>query len=266
MLYDKINYSADIKYLTNTIIYEYDISKANINVLYSKGVITKDVYDYLYSSNRMVRQTYIGKLQRDDKNIVNILKAGIIEAKKALFEANNIQDYEVLSIKNDAVFIINRRLSNTKFGLIEFKEKSKFTSFCKFDNLEIYYYYNTFSTLEIIEVKGISDDKIKYHENGMLQIIKDILYMLQINGVEAAMRMLKDYYLDYITLKLPFECYRKFNADSTYHFKYNPASGTGFDADHLPSDCINYIDITYNISILLELQKILSSIYFAKYK
>ena len=100
MIYDKVNYTSDISYLANTIIYEYDISKANINVLYSKGAIDKQTYDYLYNANRMIRQVYIGKLQRDDKNIVSILKQGIIEAKKMLFEANNIEDYEVLSIKN----------------------------------------------------------------------------------------------------------------------------------------------------------------------
>ena len=171
MIYDKVNYTSDISYLANTIIYEYDISKANINVLYSKGAIDKQTYDYLYNANRMIRQVYIGKLQRDDKNIVSILKQGIIEAKKMLFEANNIEDYEVLSIKNDAVFLINRRLNNTKFGLIEFKEKNQFTSFYKINNLEIYYVYNQFSKYENIEVKGISDDNIKYHATYMIELL-----------------------------------------------------------------------------------------------
>ena len=34
MLYNEINYTSDISYLNNVFIYEYDISKANINVLY----------------------------------------------------------------------------------------------------------------------------------------------------------------------------------------------------------------------------------------
>ena len=136
MLWENINYLAEISYLPNTLIYEYDISKANINVLYSKGVIDKKTYDYLYNAERMTRQVYVGKLQRD-KAIVDILKAGIIEAKKILFEANDIKDYEVLSIKNDAVFIINRNLINTKFGLINFVNKNQYTSFYKIKNLEM---------------------------------------------------------------------------------------------------------------------------------
>ena len=50
----------------------------------------------------MVRQTFVGKLQRDNQSIVRILKDGIIEAKKMFFEANYIDDKDVLSIKNDA--------------------------------------------------------------------------------------------------------------------------------------------------------------------
>ena len=165
MLYNEINYTSDISYLNNVFIYEYDISKANINVLYSKGAIDKNTYDYLYAANRDIRQVYIGKLQKENKEIVNILKAGIIEAKKCLFEANNIQDYEVLSIKNDAVFIINRQLQNTQFGLINFKCKNKYTSFYKFNNLEVYYFYDSFSKNEVIEVKGISETMAEKYWN-----------------------------------------------------------------------------------------------------
>ncbi len=265
MIYDKVNYTSDISYLANTIIYEYDISKANINVLYSKGAIDKQTYDYLYNANRMIRQVYIGKLQRDDKNIVSILKQGIIEAKKMLFEANNIEDYEVLSIKNDAVFLINRRLNNTKFGLIEFKEKNQFTSFYKINNLEIYYVYNQFSKYENIEVKGISDDNIKYHNNYMIELLKDIFFTVQTSGVEIAMRMLKEFYLQYISYQLPVGYYRKFNSDSMFHIKSNSIYNTGFDIDNITEDNKNILDISYNISVLLELQKILSSMYFTKH-
>ena len=107
-LYTRVNYSSDISYLNNVFIYELDISKANISILYSLEAIDKETYEYLYNAERMVRQVYIGKLMKNNKKIIKILKTGIIAAKKMLFESNNIQDYDVLSIKNDAVFLINR--------------------------------------------------------------------------------------------------------------------------------------------------------------
>ena len=266
MLYNEINYTSDISYLNNIFIYEYDISKANINVLYSKGAISKETYEYLYTANRDIRQVYIGKLQRENKEIVNILKAGIIEAKKMLFEANNIEDYQVLSIKNDAVFIVNRQLQNTKFGLIDFKCKNKYTLFCKLNNLEVYYFYDSFSKHEEIEIKGISNDKLKLHESYMLQLLKDVFYTVQTSSVEVAMRMLKDFYLEYITYKLPIGFYRKFDASSRFHYKFKTFSGAGYETEVEPTTDIQALDINYNISILMELQKILSSMYFTKHK
>lgn len=266
MLYDNINYSSNVSYLDNVFIYEYDISKANINVLYSKKAIDKDTYDYLYNANRDIRQIYIGKLQKENKEITTILKAGIIEAKKWLFEANNIHDYEVLSIKNDAVFIINRVLNRTQFGLIEFKCKNKYTSFYKLNNLEAYYLFDSFSKNEELEIKGISDNKLLLHKDYMLQLLKDIFYTIQTVNVEMAMRMLKDFYLEYINYLLPIEYYRTFNADSLFYYKLKTLSGAGFATDIIPQENPIVLDITYNISILLEIQKILSSIYFTKHK
>ena len=73
----------------------------------------------MYNSERQVRQVYVGKLQKD-KAVSDALKEGIREARKNLFEANNIQDYEVLSIKNDAIFLIDRIPEVRDFGLIHF--------------------------------------------------------------------------------------------------------------------------------------------------
>ena len=139
-LWERDNYTAQISVLYNVYIYEYDISKANINILYSKGIIDKQTYDYLYNAERMKRQIYIGNLQKDSK-IAQALKEGFIEYRHKLFMSNNIQDYEVLSIKKDAIYVISRRLQNTNFGLVNFIEKNWYSGFYKIKNLELYYKY-----------------------------------------------------------------------------------------------------------------------------
>ena len=264
MLYDKVNYTADVSYLTNVFIYEYDISKANINVLFSKNVIDKQTYDYLYEAPRMVRQVYVGKLCRDT-SVSEILKAGIIEAKKMFFEANNIQGRDVLSIKNDAVFIIGKKVQYTEFGLIKFVAKNVYTSFYKLSNMEFYYYYSNATKEEYLDIKGISDNNLTYHEGFFLQIIKDLFYSIQINGPEISMRMLKDVYNEYISLQLPVECYRQFNTQSEYHFKFRCGT-TGYGIDNASEAYKQMLDITFNLSILMEIQRILISQYFNKYK
>lgn len=264
MLYDRVNYTADISYLTNVFIYEYDISKCNINILYTKNVIDKATYDYLNEAPRMTRQVYVGKLCRDE-NVSNILKAGIIEAKKVFFEANNIQDRDVLSIKNDAVFLIGKKVRYTEFELIKFVAKNIYTSFYKFSNMEFYYYYSNATKEEYLDVKGISDENLKLHEGFFLQLLKDLFYSIQINGPEISMRMLKDSYIEYISLKMPIEYYRCFNTQSIYHFNFKCGT-TGYSINNVTESYKSMIDITFNLSILIEIQKILVSQYFNKYK
>ena len=101
-LYGRFNYISGLKSLFSTYIREYDIAKANISILYTKGVISKELYEQLLVAPREERQITIGLMQQKDPKIVKILQQGIFEAKKALFELNQIQDADILTIKNDA--------------------------------------------------------------------------------------------------------------------------------------------------------------------
>ena len=255
------NYTAQINMLYNVYIYEYDISKANINILYSKNIIDKQTYDYLYSAERMKRQIYIGNLQKDPK-ISQALKDGFIEYRHKLFMANNIQDYEVLSIKKDAIYIISRRLQNTSFVLVNFIEKNWYSGFYKVKNLELYYRYNKMNDEEALDVKGINDNKLILH-NAFMSFLKDLFYTLQCSGISTALALLKDFYLSYINRVLPIEYYREFNISSEYRTmgtKYSRyAIITGTDIN------LNIVDISYNLSILIELQKILYKVFHLFY-
>ena len=259
-LYKYINYTIPVSYLTNVFIYEYDISKANISILYTYNIISKEVYDELYIAPRMVRQKYVGYLQKDIK-IVKILQQGIIEAKQLLFESNNMQDNEVLSIKNDAVFVINRQLNSTKFNNIEFKLKNTYTGFYKIDNLELYYYFNSITSEENLHVKGINDVNLLNHEPYFLQFLKDLFNIIQVSSIENALKVLKAFTRQYIDRSLNMGFYRQFNASSSFHIINN---SSGYMLKNM-YDNIDLIDISTNLHILIELQKILLQMYFNKY-
>lgn len=265
LLYERSNYTADISYLTNVFIYEYDMSKCNINVLRTSGIMDQETYDYLYAAPKMVRQKYVGNMCKDP-TIEKARKEGVIEARRIFFEANNIQDRDVLSIKNDAIFIINRQIQYTEFNLIKFVKKNVYTSFYQLNGMEFYYYYSNATKEEYLDVKGISDAKLKLHEEHFTQILKDVFYSIQINGPEVSMRMLKDIYIEYINLQLPIECYRKFDASSVFHFKFISTMATGYETESAIEDMKPALDISNNLKILMELQRILVSIYFTKYK
>ena len=263
-LCEKMNYLAPISYLYNTYIYEMDIQKANINILYRQGVLTEKVYQELLMAERLRRQIYIGKLQKDPE-ITKKLQAGVIEAKRMFFEANNIQDRDVLSIKNDAVYIIGFCPAIQDFDNIHFIPKNVYTGFYRVGFLELYYFYDSIKQIEYLHVKGIKDDLLPLHEGYFLQFLKDLFSIIQQGDIRTAIKVLKEFYLQYISRNLPVGYYRQFDQSSDFRYLVRTALGTGFAVEALGEDQKKFIDISTSLKVLVELQKILSHIYFEKY-
>ena len=98
-LYRLKTYTADMDFLFSTYIREYDISKANINILLYKEMINKEEYQKLYNAPRMYRQKSIGYLLKDkqyceDKNeaitlIQNYFSSKITKALTKYIVYNN---------------------------------------------------------------------------------------------------------------------------------------------------------------------------------
>ena len=85
------------------------------------------------------REIIIGKMIARDKTLYQDIQSGIKEAKRKLFLTNDIEDLNIVSIKNDAVFIVGKYLQNTIFPPFEFKIKNEYNIFLQLQELEIYY-------------------------------------------------------------------------------------------------------------------------------
>lgn len=255
------NYSSSYNIILNSFIHEYDISKANINALYSRGIIDKSMYDNLYNSDKAIREKQVGLMIRRDQNIYREIQNGIIDAKRQLIITNNIDLEDIVSIKNDAVFVLSRKLNNTKFGLMDFKLKNTYTMYIKINRYEFYYYYNSYNQEEKLDVKGISDDKLVLHKNYFMDFLLALFNTLQVDGIIPAINMLQNFSLAYINRKLESDYYRKFNSESDFDLLYD---GRMWSSIYV-SD-INLIDIRYNYEILRDLYSVLLSFYFKKVK
>ena len=256
-LYEKINYISGVPFVFSRFIREYDISKANISILYSKGIISEDLYNQLYNSDRMERQIFIGNLQKQNPKIVKALQQGIVEAKKNLFLANNLSNEDILTIKNDAVFTIDRDLRYTKFGNIEFKLKNLYTSFMRIDRLEFYYSFNRITKEEKMDVKGLGK-KQYLHQEYMTDFIEYIMNSIESGDIENIITNFTSFYRSYINRELPIYYYREYNPYSYYRIY-----GTNYCLDYLNNtvDNIMSLDISYNNYILTCIYKYISSIY-----
>lgn len=255
--FNKTNMTTDFPYIISQYIREYDISKCNINMLLLGNKIDKKLYDYLYNADKFYREKYIGNMIKEDSSVYRIIKDGVIKYRNILFRENNIEESDIVSIKNDAVFIVNKILDHTIFdNIVEFKNKNIYTSFLKVGKLELYYNINT----DIIDVKGINDIKLQKHNNYLLDLIKTLIYLIEMNDLSTAVSIINDFYFNYINYNLDYGYFRTFNSDSL--FVVNDIQNYTFDIPII-EDKSRY-NISENIRFLMEFNKILNSILMSK--
>ena len=266
-LWEQKNYNPQILFLTNHYIREYDLHHANISALYTQKKISLDQYNYLLSLPKIQREIAVGKMSRD-KTILDAIAQGIQEARKNLFEYNHLEDNDILTIKNDAVFVIDKVCTNTIFGNYEFRCKHEYTIFMKLGRLEIYYGslydYQKDSDIINLDVKGINDSKLPLHQNGMLDIICTTCFKLEKSSIEDTLNYLQDMYIQYINRKLPKEYYREFNPDCGYRVNM-PITGFCLLPD-IDNSMIDIVDISTNLNVMRSLLQIVSMIYNRKTK
>lgn len=259
----KDSYTAPIGYLIGNFIREYDIAKANINILFYKGLINQHQYQYLHDLPKKVREIRVGLMLRDDHNLNEGLKNGFREMRELFYETNQVQDYEVLAVKKDAIYLIGREAPVTHFKNVEFKCKNQYTSFYKLANnsLELYYYLDTIRNEEKLDVKGISDTALTLHQPYMLDFLKYIFSLAQTGMYEDAMNDIKTFYNEIISGKADIGYYRELNNRSQFR------SRAVIDGNRIYFNCLGSkvkksdIDPSYNIGVLQELYKIVSLFY-----
>ncbi|MGL5714451.1 MAG: hypothetical protein ACRCX2_15640 [Paraclostridium sp.] len=88
-------------------IAEYDISSANINILRQAKAITDDIYYSLVDAPKLSRNILIGKMMRDNKELVQVVESGCRKSINMLIKYNNIPQSAILEIAKDALWLYN---------------------------------------------------------------------------------------------------------------------------------------------------------------
>ena len=256
------NYTTPYPYLISKNIVEYDIQKANANILLYKGKIDEEEYNKVLSMDRTHRQIYMGLKQRD-KEISEALKEGFAEFREKFIIFNNLTEENIVSIKKDAIFVSNARIKQTKFDNINFAIKNVYSSYYRIGGLEIFYLLDKVNDLEKIDVKGINDNILPLHQNGMILLLCTIFEMIQSNDIKDVIEYLSVFSQKYTNRELPIDYYREFNHDSCYRITMN---GCNYITPFCIDSEIRYLNISYNYSFITELYKIVTSIYYQNIK
>ncbi len=258
-LLNRVNFlNTDLSpFFISTFIREYDMRQSNISVLRYKGIINDEEFDYYSNLPKLERQIKIGLLQKEDPNLARIITDTMKELRNQFIIENNLNVSNVISIKNDAFFLLppfpNKTIISNN---IEFRAKNTYTSYYLFNRdipgpkIECYYYLNRLANEEILDIKGISDNVIPLHENYFIDLLKTVFYSAETEPREETIRLLTTIYESYITRNMDIEYYREFNAESKYRLS---VGGLYYTADIIDKKDIGYIDISVNLSILRQL-------------
>lgn len=256
-LSNKHNYLADIPFLFEQNIWEYDIKQANISALRAFDRIDEDNYHRLSLVPKMQREIEIGKMIRDDKSIGDIIKRGISEAKRELIRllSDTNKSIEILRIANDAIYFINPYSPTIETDIhvtistgnkILFKQKSQYNYYINFkvNNILVFIYNGSYAYY--VDVKGISDDKLELHREYFMGFICHIVTTYEKAGKSYTILEFNKFYESYLKRQLPIEYYREFNSSSCYRIN---TSKEVFLLSSPPPD-INVVDINFNLRLL----------------
>ena len=189
------------------------------------------------------RQVMIGKLMLEDPSVKDIVNNGVLYARRRLFWSNSIQSDEVLSIKNDAVFIIGRKLPKRTFGAIEFREKNVYACYLLVEGIEFYYD----KANSRVDVKGVRDEIVEHpdHQAGMITFFKTVMGYLVQDRRDALRKYLIEFVDAYKKRQLPAVYYREFSHENIYRSNMNLEDFT-INFTEISEENKKEININYN--------------------
>lgn len=198
----------DYPFIHNNEIIEWDIKSANTSLMSYYHLQPEDIITKLASMAKSQREVAVGKLMRKDKEFAKALEESFNKIISEFLEANDLTWDDIVSIKKDAVFVKNHGIKKHDFGAVHFIPKNQYKHVLILPRYEIYI------SDQKTDVKGIPDEKVPLHEDGMLFFIKTALDSA--DDFISMQKFFKEYVSAYKKRELDFDAYREFNSDSLF--------------------------------------------------
>lgn len=219
-------------------IKEYDMKSGGFNILISYNALSSEMIERLKAMDKVKRNIIIGKMQRENKELTKILNEGFTEYRRRFFEANMINDMNILAIRKDAIFTVNAKVKQKSFENIVFSSKNRYSSYYLLNNMQFLYS----KARNIVDIKGIDDEVLKLHENYMISFMKKLFSLNEVSN-KAACDYLYKFADDYRNRKLKKGFYRELNFDSKFRIQNHYIGGYGVVGEIVKK---KDIDIMYN--------------------
>lgn len=210
--------NSDIDFIFGTKIVEYDMKSAGLSLIKEFKLLDENTINSLDKMSKEAKNKKIGLLQRNDKEFAKKLSSSFKEARKLFLINNNIDKTSLLSIKKDALFVINTQCKELEFGYIKFQKKNIYSTFFKLNHLE--FFINTENRK--IDIKGLGQGDelnkvLELHGPYMLKFIMTFTEMRE-SGVnrKRMFKFLNKFITNYKSRLLDIGYYRELDKGLGY--------------------------------------------------
>lgn len=194
-----------IDYVFHGKIVEYDMRAASLQISDRFKLLPVSKIEELKRMTKDERVKEVGICQRDIPGYSEKLLQHIREVRRHFIETNKVEDDQIIALHNDALFINSLQPFKLIVDGIEFTEKTIWTSYIRFENIEMFYNNDTGQ----IEYKGVSSKTLPKHEIGMCKHILKVFNMIE-NNDERTLDYITDYQTKYLKGQLNENCYIPF--------------------------------------------------------
>ena len=241
----------NLPYIVDHSIGEYDIKSGNVSIMKCfkdrfAPPLKDDQIDQIAALDKNARVIRVGNMMRDIPKFSETLEKGFNEVVYRFCEENHLDMTEstedIVSIKRDAVFVVDKPIIKDRIlQYCHFVKKNEYDGYIHIPGYEFY----IDSHANRIDVKGMQDDKLEFHKDGILQLILDLYQECKSTNLNRyrVSKWLEDFCDAYLSRDLPFDYYRQF--DSNSKFKMNMGSMEYF-SDQIEEEDMEDLDIEYN--------------------
>lgn len=236
----------NIPIAVNSEIIEYDIKSGNTSIMEAFQLAPPEKIKKLRDMKKEDRTRAVGLMMRDDPKFAKDLEAGFNQVVKEFLTTNELNlEENVISIKRDAVFVLNAKVRCTTIqDCCKFVPKGNYTEYLYVSPFEFYLDHDS------IDVKGLSDDLIPLHQDGILYLIRTICETCATCHMDSTVinKLMHEITEAYKNRELDFACYREFNASSKFKVLY---LGRELLMENMAENFIAKCDISYNYQHLI---------------
>lgn len=227
--------NSDYQYLKNVTITEWDIKSAGLSVIKFKKLLPQNEISKLETMDKKARTIREGLFQKENPVLAEAIVKTLEDVRQGFVYVNGITEPDVLSIKKDAIFLINvtPNITNIKDYFI-FRQKKVYSSYILLNKVEFYLEKNG-----ELDIKGLGSEIVEKQRLYILKDIKYILTMAEKVSQQQLLTILKNYRKRYLNMTLDLETYRELDT-GLFRLK------NGFFVDVVDSSILSQLDITQN--------------------